>query len=283
MCKDGELFWISNPKSDHDYDGCNDDTEDDDDDNDGLNDIVDRCRKGLSNNLSSSQTDYDSDGCLNLEDDDDDGDGVNDEIDQCERGTLGWTYSKETDNDFDGCLDSDEDEDDDNDGYSDRDELREGTDPLNSNSKPIESFSINIGKLEFSTWDLIGISTSLSFGLFLIYGLITRNSRFDYYRELIEFTENETKRNDIMKRIEILTTVKMLSPKQNIKLEELIHSTINFEKKSLETKVLEVLIPPVDSKGVLGNDGYEWIEFPESSGNHFYRVPGAGSWETWDN
>jgi hypothetical protein len=41
--------------------------------------------------------------------------------------------------------------------------------------------------------------------------------------------------------------------------------------------------PPSDAEGVIGDDGYEWIEFPEDSGNHFYRAPGAASWETWDN
>ena len=41
--------------------------------------------------------------------------------------------------------------------------------------------------------------------------------------------------------------------------------------------------PPADAEGVIGNDGYEWLEFPEDSGKHFYRVPGADSWEKWDN
>jgi outer membrane biosynthesis protein TonB len=41
--------------------------------------------------------------------------------------------------------------------------------------------------------------------------------------------------------------------------------------------------PPSDAEGVIGDDGYEWLEFPEDSGKHFYRAPGAASWETWDN
>jgi alpha-tubulin suppressor-like RCC1 family protein len=40
--------------------------------------------------------------------------------------------------------------------------------------------------------------------------------------------------------------------------------------------------PPVDSTGIVGDDGYEWLEFPENSGRHFYRVPGGPSWEKWD-
>ena len=41
--------------------------------------------------------------------------------------------------------------------------------------------------------------------------------------------------------------------------------------------------PPSEAEGVIGDDGYEWLEFPEDSGKHFYRAPGSESWETWDN
>jgi hypothetical protein len=41
--------------------------------------------------------------------------------------------------------------------------------------------------------------------------------------------------------------------------------------------------PPADAEGVIGDDGYEWLEFPEDSGKHFYRAPGMNSWETWGN
>jgi len=40
--------------------------------------------------------------------------------------------------------------------------------------------------------------------------------------------------------------------------------------------------PPSDATGIIGDDGYEWIEYPEDSGKHFYREPGANSWEKWD-
>jgi len=40
--------------------------------------------------------------------------------------------------------------------------------------------------------------------------------------------------------------------------------------------------PAVDSTGVVGDDGYEWLEFPENSGVYFYRIPGTESWQKWD-
>ncbi|MDC3317218.1 hypothetical protein OAV29_03135, partial [Candidatus Poseidoniaceae archaeon] len=41
--------------------------------------------------------------------------------------------------------------------------------------------------------------------------------------------------------------------------------------------------PPVNAKGVMGDDGYEWLEFPPESGEHFYRVPDQKTWMKWDN
>ena len=41
-------------------------------------------------------------------------------------------------------------------------------------------------------------------------------------------------------------------------------------------------VPSADSTGVVGDDGYEWLEFPENSGEYFYRVPGTESWQKWD-
>jgi hypothetical protein len=41
--------------------------------------------------------------------------------------------------------------------------------------------------------------------------------------------------------------------------------------------------PSITETGVIGDDGYEWLEFPEGSGGYFYRVPGENQWEKWDN
>jgi len=41
--------------------------------------------------------------------------------------------------------------------------------------------------------------------------------------------------------------------------------------------------PSITETGVTGDDGYEWLEFPEGSGGYFYRLPGENQWEKWDN
>ena len=123
-CPSGEINWISNPSTDHDGDGCKDDsTEDLDDDNDGISDDNDTCNVG-DLFTSNSVLDYDGDGCKDdSEDNDDDNDGINDGLDQCEKGQMGWLSSTSNDYDQDGCLDSsNEDDDDDNDGIVDLDD-----------------------------------------------------------------------------------------------------------------------------------------------------------------
>ena len=41
--------------------------------------------------------------------------------------------------------------------------------------------------------------------------------------------------------------------------------------------------PSITETGVTGDDGFEWLEFPEGSGSYFYRVPGENQWAKWDN
>jgi hypothetical protein len=36
--------------------------------------------------------------------------------------------------------------------------------------------------------------------------------------------------------------------------------------------------PPYETRGAMGDDGKEWIEFPTGSGNRFYREPSSGQW-----
>ena len=87
LCENGRNNWQSDTSSDHDGDGCQDDTEDWDDDNDGVYDQLDNCNKGISM-WSTYQfnpiLDNDHDGCRDVdEDNDDDNDGFEDQNDQC--------------------------------------------------------------------------------------------------------------------------------------------------------------------------------------------------------
>jgi len=155
-CREGVANWPSSTIAnsdgvitDHDGDGCKDDTDEDlDDDNDGYSDEVEiRCG---SNPLDETDTPTNTDGdeFLDCDDTDDDNDGVLNDSDDCRAGVANWTSSTTpvqegglaTDNDGDGCKDdTDEDLDDDNDGYSDEDEIECGSLPLDASSIPTDT------------------------------------------------------------------------------------------------------------------------------------------------
>ena len=92
-------------------------------DDDGVLNAVDSCSEGEIGWISSTETDYDQDGCNDaLEDPDDDNDGVHDNLDNCPTGIMDWP-ALSIDIDKDGCIDVNEDLDDDNDGVNDSEDL----------------------------------------------------------------------------------------------------------------------------------------------------------------
>ena len=50
-----------------------------------------------------------------------------------------------------------------------------------------------------------------------------------------------------------------------------------FEEESMPVET----VPTADIKGVMSDDGYEYLELPASSGNWFIRNKASGSWEPW--
>ncbi len=150
-CSPGETGWYANSNTDHDSDGCQDNSEDFDDDEDGILDQYDDCKKGPVGWVSTIENDEDQNGCEDLDsdgdgwvdqldicpsisddqadldndgigdacEDDTDGDGIADVIDQCMRDNFNWTSDHSQDHDQDGCRDEDRDTDDDNDGVLD--------------------------------------------------------------------------------------------------------------------------------------------------------------------
>jgi hypothetical protein len=146
-CTPGETGWNSAPNTDHDSDGCRDESEDFDDDEDGIMDLYDECQKGSIGWTSTIENDENQDGCEDIDTDGDgfvdqldkcpnvsddqsdldgdgigdacetdtDGDGITDVFDNCPSDTFDWTSVHEIDHDQDGCRDEDRDADDDGD------------------------------------------------------------------------------------------------------------------------------------------------------------------------
>ena len=100
-----------------------------DDDEDGVPNSADNCPSVANPDQSNNDGDTEGDAC----DDDDDNDGVSDSQDD-----FPLDDSETTDTDSDG-VGNNADTDDDNDGYSDDEELRAGSDPVDSSSTPDET------------------------------------------------------------------------------------------------------------------------------------------------
>ena len=105
-----------------------------DSDGDGMGDNAD-----IFPNDPNEVFDGDGDGIGDNSDLDWDNDGIENSLDSCSRGQMNWIPTSSSDMDNDGCRDSDEDTDDDGDGYTDNYELNCATDPLDSNSVPVDT------------------------------------------------------------------------------------------------------------------------------------------------
>jgi len=118
---------------DSDSDRINDE-DDIDDDGDGRLDTVDSCSPGLTDWISNSTTDIDGDGCKDdIEDNDDDNDSILDQYD-----AFPLDNSESIDTDSDG-IGNNKDTDDDGDGWSDELEIVCETNPLLSQSIPVDT------------------------------------------------------------------------------------------------------------------------------------------------
>ena len=184
--------------------------------------------------LGDNQSGTDADPYLN----DFDNDGYNDTIDILPR------LSSPGDLDNDGCLDEDDafidnalecldtdgdgtgnnaDADDDGDGWTDADESRAGTNPLDANDKPVDSFEIVIPgtQIGLGAWDLIGIFGGVPIFTWLAFGFVTRNKRCARFEEMLENANSRQELEQVALKWEYSLMLRLLGPHQGIRLERI--------------------------------------------------------------
>jgi hypothetical protein len=266
-------------------------------DNDGYNDSIDPLPK------LASPGDLDNDGVLD------------------ENDAFPEDYREWADADGDGEGDN-ADTDDDNDGWTDTDEVRQGTDPFSSSSQPIDGFEVIIPGTQVSlgAWDLIGIFGGVPVFIWIAIGFATRNGRTARYEEMLRGAQSVEDLEHISGMWEYSLMMRMLGPHQGIRLERLradleyeflghrrtstlvdeYDQTEHVEKalpgleQAVAQEPMETQQPPQSvavSTNVLTADtaaqradenGYEW--FTMDDGMNFYRTVGSGAeWVKFEN
>jgi len=265
-------------------------------DNDGYNDSIDPLPK------LASPGDLDNDGVLD------------------ENDAFPEDYREWADADGDGEGDN-ADTDDDNDGWTDTDEVRQGTDPFSSSSQPIDGFEVIIPGTQVSlgAWDLIGIFGGVPVFIWIAIGFATRNGRTARYEEMLRGAESVDDLERISGMWEYSLMMRMLGPHQGIRLERLradleyeflghrrtstlvdeYDQTEHVEKAlpGLEQAVAHEpmeteqpiqtnatgIVPSADTPAQRSDEnGYEW--FTTDEGTNFYRTVGSGAeWVKFEN
>ena len=246
-------------------------------DNDGYNDTIDILPR------FASPGDLDADGCM-------------DEVDAFMDNPLECL-----DTDGDGIGDN-ADADDDNDEWTDADEIRAGTDPLDPNDTPIDSFEIVIPgtQIGLGAWDLIGIFGGVPIFTWLAFGFVTRNKRCARFEDELSKAQSRQELEEIALRWEFSLMLRLLGPHQGIRLER-IRSELDDEFENAENMLVsqeitpmtsvdqtplveefqketpsEFTKPSVDSKpDQIDEFGYQWIKH---NGENYYRGSDDDDW-----
>ena len=299
FCPQGDIGWTSGKVTDHDSDGCNDASEDLDDDGDGIPDAADDCDKGMTGWTSNGGSDYDGDGCLDAtEDGDDDGDGVSDYTDPCPYGeencaasgggggnvTIIHQYPENsTNNDstqspvyhnhtyvnntyvfVNNTYD--------NETFQNNTNLNQTINEANQQNETIDDTTnnpaTNTESLTEMSWIPIVVVVLMIMLLFIQAlhlvkkpvmpsgppeSMLAEQSLF----EAVDFTDDITEGGDEINNEPPPTTEFEINESLNIK-------------------------PPLVIENSTISDGFEWVEWPEGSGQNYFRAAGTqDEWQPW--
>ena len=254
-------------------------------DNDGFIDAIDILPK------FASPGDLDADGCMD--------EGLNPDV-------FPEDSTECFDFDNDGLGDN-EDIDDDGDGWSDADEIRQGTNHRDASSMPIDPFEIVIPRttVGLGAWDLMGMFGGIPLFIWIAFGFVTRNKRTARFEERLRNATSRDQLEEIALDSEYALMLRLIGPHQGIRLERLrVELDDMFEAKNqqlssmesmpenqthlveedmLKSRELDVNQEATPSKEIDADtlfDGYEWLTM---DGIQYYRKPDSNDeWKTWE-
>ena len=254
-------------------------------DNDGFIDAIDILPK------FASPGDLDADGCMD--------EGLNPDV-------FPEDPTECFDFDNDGLGDN-EDIDDDGDGWSDANEIREGTNHRDASSVPIDPFEIVIPgtTVGLGAWDLIGMFGGIPLFIWIAFGFVTRNKRTARFEERLRNATSRDQLEEIALDSEYALMLRLIGPHQGIRLERLRvelddmfeaknqllssmesmpeNQTHLVEENMLKSRELDINQEATPSKEIDADtlfDGYEWLT---RDGIQYYRKPDSNDgWKIWE-
>lgn len=282
-CPFGVQNWTSHTiysmiPFDNDKDGCHDILEDFDDDNDGANDTFDDCPL----DKLGGTIDVDRDGMCELEDLDDDNDGYPD-VDEllCNSSEIDNTsVPSDLDNDY---LCDEVDDDVDGDGFVNSNDSFPNNN-LEWSDIDSDGYGDNeddcIGDYGLSYLDRLGCSDEDSDG----YSNLNDAYPYDSDRYKKSSNEEAATINWLISAIGVLTVIclliglKLKSANAQDKEEHLIQHEQDFTKETTQIVNDTSKTPDINVEGFLDENGYEWYEFPKTSGIWYYRNLETREW-----
>jgi len=254
-------------------------------DNDGFIDAIDILPK------FASPGDLDADGCMD--------EGLNPDV-------FPEDPTECFDFDNDGLGDN-EDIDDDGDGWSDANEIREGTNHRDASSMPIDPFEIVIPgtTVGLGAWDLIGMFGGIPLFIWIAFGFVTRNKRTARFEKRLRNATSRDQLEEIALDSEYALMLRLIGPHQGIRLERLRvelddmfeaknqllssmesmpeNQTHLVEENMLKSRGLDFNQEATPSKEIDADtlfDGYEWLT---RDGIQYYRKPDSNDgWKIWE-
>ena len=83
----------------------------------------------------------------------------------------------------------------------------------------------------------------------------------------------------------------MISQPASLPIAKLSRADVKLNKAQLPMAMLRKQVatpvptteqtPPSSEKGVVGDDGYEYLKWPTESEQNWYRAPGTEDWKKW--
>jgi alpha-tubulin suppressor-like RCC1 family protein len=140
--------------------------------------------------------------------------------------------------DYDGDAIPDvDDEDDDNDGFSDSEEMKDGTDPLNEESIPVEGFEFIVPgtSVSLGAWDILGVLSGFPLISWLMFSLATRNGRTQRFMVQLKEARTREEVEEIAESYGHALMIKLIGPHQAMRLERVrMDKDASLEKQDIE-------------------------------------------------